>query len=383
MLTQSIKPRVFVSSVIEGFGAFREAARGGIKAAGGHPVLVNEDFPSVAKSSRNACLDAVDSSDIYIAIIGERGGWEAPSGKLVVEEEYEHARTTGKETLVFLQDVDRDERAVQLAQKMSDYVNGRFRDTFKTPDELESKVQEALSPIINAFNKPATKMDVVQREIEEPNRFNQDASLRFVLAPSVQEEVVNPVKLGSEDFKDQIYGIGLDRKTHLFSHQQAKRDEIEGDALIIRQESSGRGMNAFDSRISINEVGHVVIDINLSARQGTRGSVNMNHMTVSIPRVRTHVEGSFAFAEEVYDRIDKFQRYVRFDYNVALLLGNCVLVEEEVPNRSSLSMGWSTPGEENILAFEKPRTMSRSGLHNAAEEIDRILARFVQRVTPQ
>lgn len=65
-------PRVFVSSVAEGFEDYREAAREGIEAAGGEPVLVNEDFPSVPASPRNACLDAVTSSDIYLAIIGER-----------------------------------------------------------------------------------------------------------------------------------------------------------------------------------------------------------------------------------------------------------------------------------------------------------------------
>jgi ABC-type branched-subunit amino acid transport system substrate-binding protein len=45
---------VFVSSVIDGFQTFREAARAAIEAAGGEPVLVNEDFPSLAASSRNA-----------------------------------------------------------------------------------------------------------------------------------------------------------------------------------------------------------------------------------------------------------------------------------------------------------------------------------------
>lgn len=83
-------PRVFVSSVVEDFTEFRKAAREAISAAGGEPVLVNEDFPSLAVSSRNACLDAVDSCDFLVSIVGERGGWTAPSGLLVIEEEYQH-----------------------------------------------------------------------------------------------------------------------------------------------------------------------------------------------------------------------------------------------------------------------------------------------------
>jgi hypothetical protein len=95
------KQRVFVSSVVDGFGQFREAARGAIVAAGGEPVLVNEDLPALATSSRNACLDVIDSCDYFVSIIGSRGGWTAPSGKLVVEEEYEHARARKMPVLAF------------------------------------------------------------------------------------------------------------------------------------------------------------------------------------------------------------------------------------------------------------------------------------------
>lgn len=38
------RPRVFVSSVIEGFGAYRQAAARAIEAACGEPVLVNEQL---------------------------------------------------------------------------------------------------------------------------------------------------------------------------------------------------------------------------------------------------------------------------------------------------------------------------------------------------
>ena len=37
------RPAIFVSSVVEGFQEYRNAAREAIEAAGGKPVLVNED----------------------------------------------------------------------------------------------------------------------------------------------------------------------------------------------------------------------------------------------------------------------------------------------------------------------------------------------------
>ena len=97
------QPRVFVSSVIEGFAEYRQAARNGIEQAGGEGVLVNEDFPAQASSSRNICLDAIDSCDVFLLVLGARGGWKTPSGRLVVEEEFEHARARKLPVLVFLE----------------------------------------------------------------------------------------------------------------------------------------------------------------------------------------------------------------------------------------------------------------------------------------
>ena len=111
------RTRVFVSSVIEGFAEYRQAARNGIEQAGGEAVLVNEDFPSQASSSRNTCLDAIDSCDVFLLVLGGRGGWKTPSGRLVVEEEFEHARARKLPVLVFLEDVPRDADGAALCKE--------------------------------------------------------------------------------------------------------------------------------------------------------------------------------------------------------------------------------------------------------------------------
>src|SRR5687768_1240105 len=100
-------PRAFVSSVMDGFEDYREAARRGVLAAGCEPVLI-EDYPALTISPRTACLDAVESCDVLLTIIGSRGGWTAPSGKLVVEEEFDEAKRHRVRTLVFVQATERD-----------------------------------------------------------------------------------------------------------------------------------------------------------------------------------------------------------------------------------------------------------------------------------
>jgi hypothetical protein len=47
-----MKPVIFASSIVDGFRDYRQAAREGIEAGGGRPLLINEDFPSLATSPK-------------------------------------------------------------------------------------------------------------------------------------------------------------------------------------------------------------------------------------------------------------------------------------------------------------------------------------------
>src|SRR5687767_3196702 len=98
-------PRVFISSVIQGFEDFRQAAADGVAAGGGTPVMA-ELLPSLSSSPRNACLDGVQSSDVFVIVLGERAGWKTPSGEYAVEEEWQEARRRSLPILAFLQDCE-------------------------------------------------------------------------------------------------------------------------------------------------------------------------------------------------------------------------------------------------------------------------------------
>ena len=78
------RPRVFISSVMEGYAAFREAGAEGIREAGADAVRA-EDFPAAGHSPRNACLDGVRSADALVLLLGERYGFVGPSGMTASE----------------------------------------------------------------------------------------------------------------------------------------------------------------------------------------------------------------------------------------------------------------------------------------------------------
>jgi len=373
-----MKPRVFVSSVVEGFSEFREAARAGIEAVGGEPLLVNEDFPSLATSSRNACLDAVDSCDYLISIVGQRGGWEAPGGKLVVEEEYEHAVTRKMPVLVFLQDVERDALAVRFATRLSDYVDGVFRRTFCAPQELRREIEAALQPLlIEAPTNPTMTHDR-PNYFEDPYTVQGITLSRFVLMPERREEVLDPVRLGSEQFRRRVNEIGHSSEVQLLTYELPKKSEIVGNDLVITQTSgNGRHGEGEHVRIRMTERGDIVIDANVTGRV-TRGlpysSVNM--MCVAAEDIETVLKLCFAFAAGFYDDVDPYKRHQRFGYNVALNGLDYRMIVRNPQERASYPMSMRDRGP--ILAFDEARDASRADLRNPAAEIQRIITRLTR-----
>jgi hypothetical protein len=195
------RPRVFVSSVIDHFDAYRVAAKSAVESVGGEAILVNEDFPSKRDSSRNTCLDAVGSPDLFVLIIGARGGWRAPSGKLVVEEEFEEARNRRLPALVFIEDVEHDPDADALIKRVSDYVDGYFRVGFRGSEGLARELSRALQPIIEAAKMPVAFSEELPKYFQQFRKIGDQTTLRFVLVPERREEIVDPVRLGSEGLR--------------------------------------------------------------------------------------------------------------------------------------------------------------------------------------
>lgn len=234
------RTRVFVSSVVEGFAEYRQAARGGIEQAGGDAVLVNEDFPAQANSSRNTCLDAIDSCDVFLLILGARGGWKTPSGRLVVEEEFEHARARKLPVLLFLEDVPRDAEGQRFAKSLSDYVDGTFRVKFTGVTELRDQVERLLRTITDTRNNGSMDHDPIEAHLQKPHRFSDQTCLRFAIAPERVEEVFDPLDLASPEFTDRMMEIGHSRDVRLFRLPVCQGTTPTGAKLAHHRAEPGR-----------------------------------------------------------------------------------------------------------------------------------------------
>jgi hypothetical protein len=368
-----VSQRIFVSSVVEGFGEFREAAREGVVAAGGEPVLVNEDFPSLIASSRNACLDAVDSCDFLISIVGRRGGWTTPSGLLVIEEEYQEARRKRIPVLAFLQKGSRDADAEQFAHVLSDYVNGTFRQSFASPEDLREAIQRSLTPLLlDQFGRSMTRQPMADR-FSSPLRLPYATTVRLALFPERDEEVVDPVRLGSEEFLNRVYELGHSGNVRLFNYQYPKTAEVRGSSLVVQQAEIGGSHGEGERvRLEIAESGELIVDANVTGRMRRGGQHDMlSSMIVAIEDIESVLDAGFRFVTAFYEDVDRFKRHQRFLYNVGLSGLEHRTLERNPQSRTSYGMSMRSR-DSVILAFDTPRLIDRAALLQPRGEIDRV-----------
>lgn len=368
-----------VSSVVRGFEHGRAAARRGVLAAGGQPVLVNEDFPALATSPRNACLDAVDSCDVFLVIVGDRAGFIAPSGKPVVEEEYERATARDLPIIAFIQDgVHRDPEAERLAVRISDYVGGHFRATFTSLDELERQVAEAVGRVIMQLEMPVMSADVVAGRLVKPNDDQREVILRTVLAPLRHEEVIDVVKLGDREFHEALIDLGTAADVRLFSRWDRKAANLRHDSLIIEQ-AYGDTPPYRRAIVEVDSTGLLVIDSNVTGRTDDGDRFGLGGLQIAEGDVEAALAEHFAFAHALFEHVDPYQRQYAFRYNCALHgVQFRPLVRER---RRSGSVPMSMRGDEPIVAHPAARQIGRAVLGAPAQEIARTLELFRRRMS--
>lgn len=348
---------------MEGFGAEREAARQGIERAGGDAVLI-EDYPSLPVSSRTACLDAISSSDVFLLIVGERGGWVTPSGKLVVEEEYEEARRRHLPILYLREDADRDEHAQRLDRTVSDYVSGVYRRTFSTHRELREQSESAVRSLLGGLvSMEAVNMDSLQQRFQTRARGNSGAYLHVVVAPERQDEVFDPVDIGDEAFERRILEVGHAQTVDLFDYRLPKEPTVgtPRDTLTVVQRAPGRALS--DVYVSVNTAGVIELRVSVSGQRDDRDPTPFAASVILEHDVECAGVRCFAFVREFYQAADPYQRYARLAWNAALQHQGHQPILRELP-RSSISMPMYAP--QPAIAFDAPRPVSRQDLGDPA-----------------
>ena len=388
-----LRPRVFISSVMEDYGDIRDAASDGIRQAGCEPVRA-EDFSAASVSPRNACLDGVRSADALVLLLGARYGFLGPSGLAVTEEEYDEARKNHKQVFVFLQDgVSREPQQQAFADRVQHYVDGHWRKVFDDPADLRELVRGAVAAA-DLARVPGHRAKAETRIRSTLNRRPPEAQhivwLQTLWTTLRDEEVVDPLDLGDGAFQRRVQRVAHECEPPLFDYEERKRVLAETSTLRVEQGDFDSWGDVRDLAIvEIHADGTLVTAQNLTctesrAHDGMTAASHMFDMYFLDPDVvRVRLNEAWSFASAWWANLDPHLRHEPLLSAVAVHdIGarNFAPVPDHPGN--SITIPRECP-ENPLVVFDKPRQISRTGLDAAgeSERVVRLLGRRFEQWT--
>jgi hypothetical protein len=156
--------RGFISSVMAELPAERQAAAAAIRAIGGAPVQF-ESFGGRDADQEDAYLGEVETSDIYVGIVGRRYGKPLPTRFSATHTEYLHAEKSGLRIAVWcLKANDREGHEEAFLNEIRTF---HVVPTFTSPDDLRAQIEDRLNTIAAEDLAPWCKLgNIVFRATE-------------------------------------------------------------------------------------------------------------------------------------------------------------------------------------------------------------------------
>ena len=135
--------KVFISSVISGFEAYREAAARAISSLG-YEVVRAENFGASASSPQQACITVAREADLVVLLLGARYGAKHTSGLSATHEEDQEARKH-RAVMAFVQEgVEFESDQGDFIREVRKWETGNLTSGFFTEEELRDVVTREL-----------------------------------------------------------------------------------------------------------------------------------------------------------------------------------------------------------------------------------------------
>lgn len=199
--------RVFLSSMRRGLVDERDQLATLLTAVG-HQVVRFEDFGARASTPRAACLEALASADVCVLLLGPHyGDPSLDSGIPPTEEEFTAARVAGKPMLVYIKrNVTHDAAQADFTSRVSDYVDGQYRDEFDDYADLGHKVVAALRTVTLVPPEPRwLPMDpIVYQSLHASTSRGQLGAPSYGSVLEVHLLMADPVGIRSASGRDQL-----------------------------------------------------------------------------------------------------------------------------------------------------------------------------------
>jgi hypothetical protein len=249
-----------------------------------------------------------------------------------------------------------------------------FLITWRATAELRKEVERALKRLIDRSTDVQPDIQRVRDAMSAPYDLGSQPSLKAVLVPEREEEVLDPMTPESGEFQHRVYRIAHSLKVKLLRYTEPKSHSLTQHALVITQRSSSRqGSGKETARLEIGERGRIIIDASVTEpNQRGMGA----GMVIEASKIKDAARRTFAFAETFYDDIGQHGRHQQFLYSAVLTNpGTRKIVDEVDPQQKTFSTPYGSQND-HIVAFDTPRRISRNTLREPTDEIERILTRI-------
>ena len=352
--------RVFVSSVVSGYDMYRDAASRAISALRHEPVLM-ERGSAVAASPREACLAAVEGSDVVVVLLGAVYGDVQDSGMSATHEEFEHACTMGLPVLLFVESVEcREERQASLIVEAERWSDGHLRTSYSTPEELYERIVEALAVFSAAERMPDGGKEMRTRAMSTAEAFSrtlhsQGAALTLVVVPGVVGSLMPLAQLHGDGLRSAITKLALFGDSAVFSTEEGTTHDVSGGLLRLSQRRA---------TVGLDEAGVLTVCKPVTRPAGS-------HLPEIISEfLESDLTGCLRFASSVYREVDQRHRVRQMAIAVTLVgADHCIwrtLAEHQAsPNSGSMAM----TSDRAAVVEPSGNPVGRVALDNDAETL--------------
>jgi hypothetical protein len=365
--------RIFISSVMREYAAFRTAAATAIGALD-HDVVQAEDFSASTSAPRVACLAGVRNADLVVVLLGSRYGDIQPSGKSATHEEIEEAKRD-KRILVFVEErVQPEPRQEELVRELRDWQDGTFTGSYTTPEQLSTELTRALVRLERADNRGAVnEAELVARALAKlpaSDRHYSSSSprLAFATVGAPRQTIIRPSTLESGPFQRELEKEARFGDPSIFSQEGCEGSFAE-HSFVLRQ---ARG-----ATLTLAEDGTMCVVLPLPTHQHASALVE--------EEVRESLTRAFRFTNNVLRRIDGAERLAWIVPAAKLLsashAGWITRAESQRGGPITMGMGWQNedPPGCTLNPPLKSRSALRADVDAMAEDMTVLLRRNSQR----
>ena len=358
--------KVFISSVINGFEAFRDAAADAV-AALEYEVIRAEDFPASTKSPQVACLSGVRDADLVLLVLGERYGYRQPSGRSATHEEYDEAKGK-KPLLVFVQDgISMEPEQAAFRREVEAWQGGSLWKGFVTSDDLRARVTKAIHEHVLAVARhPVDEDELACRVVTllpQADRGSQ-ASLVLAMAWGPKQQVLRPRELEDAGLRKRLHSEARFGEHAILDELAEAQVALRGDALIVEQR--GRALR-------LDELGSMIVE------QPALGGDDRGFRWLVEEELVDRLERALMFAARVLDTIDGTGRLTHAAVASALCDAghNGWKTREEYQRQPS--SGTVGMAESRIVVAIRPPVRTREELRHDAKSIAEDLVHLLRR----